>query len=48
MATIKKVRNEVGEGITAQLFSAVKKTGVDEARKEVLKMLAARRTQPSL
>jgi GTP-binding protein len=40
MATIKKVRNEVGEGVTAQLFSAVAKTGVDEARREVLKMLA--------
>ncbi len=40
MATIKKVRHEVGEGVTAQLFSAVNKTGVDEARKEVLKMLA--------
>lgn len=39
MATIKKVRNEVGEGVTAQLFSAVTKTGVDEARREVLKML---------
>jgi GTP-binding protein len=41
MATMKKVRSEVGEGVTAQLFSAVKKTGVDEARKEVVKMLAA-------
>jgi hypothetical protein len=28
--------------VTAQLFSAVKKTGVDEARKEVLKMLAGK------
>lgn len=44
MATIKKVRAEVGEGVTAQLFSAVAKTGVDEARKEVLKML---NTEPS-
>ena len=42
MATIKKVRSAVGEGVTAQLFSAVTKTGVDEARKEVLKMLAAK------
>ena len=40
MATLKKVRNEVGEGVSAQLFSAVAKTGVDEARREVLKMLA--------
>ena len=39
MATIKKVRNEVGDAVTAQLFSSVAKTGVDEARKEVLKML---------
>jgi GTP-binding protein len=41
MATLKKVRTAVGEGVTAQLFSAVAKTGVDEARKEVLGMLAA-------
>lgn len=44
MATLKKVRSSVGAGVTAQLFSAVSKAGVDEARKEVLKMLA---TQPS-
>ncbi|MBL8269991.1 ribosome biogenesis GTP-binding protein YihA/YsxC [Steroidobacter sp.] len=43
MATIKKVLQTVGEAATAQLFSAVKKTGVDEARKEVLGMLAGRR-----
>lgn len=43
MATLKKVRTEAG-GASAQLFSAVKKTGVDEARREVLKMLA---TTPS-
>jgi GTP-binding protein len=42
MATLKKVRAELGESVTAQLFSAVKKTGVDEARKEVLKMLAGK------
>ncbi|MBM0103941.1 YihA family ribosome biogenesis GTP-binding protein [Steroidobacter sp. S1-65] len=42
MATLKKVRSTVGEGVTAQLFSAVSKAGVDEARKEVLKMLATR------
>ena len=44
MATLKKVRSSV-EGATAQLFSAVTKTGVDEARKEVLKMLAAMPTR---
>lgn len=41
MTTLKEVRAAVGEGVSAQLFSAVKKTGVDEARKEVLKMLSA-------
>ncbi len=41
MATLKKVRAGVGEGVTAQLFSAVNKTGVDEARKVVLTMLSA-------
>ena len=38
--TLKKVRAAVGDAATAQLFSAVAKTGVDEARKEVLSMLA--------
>jgi GTP-binding protein len=38
--TLKKVRAAVGDVATAQLFSAVAKTGVDEARKEVLRMLA--------
>lgn len=47
MATLKKVRNEVGEVATAQLFSAVSKTGVEEARNEVLRMLTARSTRPS-
>ncbi len=42
MATLKKVRTTVGDGATAQLFSAVNKTGVDEARKEVLGMLNAK------
>lgn len=41
MATLKKVRAQVGDGVTAQLFSAVNKTGVDEARKVVLAMLDA-------
>jgi GTP-binding protein len=39
-ATLKKVRAAVGDAATAQLFSAPAKTGVDEARKEVLGMLA--------
>jgi GTP-binding protein len=39
MATLKKVRSQVGDSVTAQLFSAVNKTGVDEARKVVLGML---------
>ena len=39
--TIRRVRAAVGEGVTAQLFSAVDKTGVDEARKAVLAMLKA-------
>jgi GTP-binding protein len=47
MATLKKVRTSVGEGVTAQLFSAVNKTGVDEARKEVLKMLAGKARRAS-
>lgn len=39
--TLRKVRAAVGDGVTAQLFSAVAKTGVDEARKEILRMLAS-------
>jgi GTP-binding protein len=39
-STLKKVRAAVGDVATAQLFSAVAKTGVDEARKEILRMLA--------
>jgi GTP-binding protein len=41
ITTMRKVRAEVGEAVGAQLFSAVTKTGVDEARKEVLRMLSA-------
>jgi GTP-binding protein len=41
LATLKKVRAAVGDTATAQLFSAVAKTGVDEARKEILSMLAS-------
>jgi GTP-binding protein len=39
-ATLKKVRTAVGDAAAAQLFSSVAKTGVDDARKEVLRMLA--------
>jgi GTP-binding protein len=38
--TLRRVRGEIEEGTTAQLFSAVDKTGVDQARKAVLAMLA--------
>jgi GTP-binding protein len=44
MATMKKVRAAVGEGASAQLFSAVATPVTDEARKVVLTML---NTQPS-
>lgn len=39
-ATLRAVRDAVNEVATAQLFSAVAKTGVDEARGRVLSMLA--------
>ena len=32
MRVADQVRKEIGEGITAQLFSATKRTGVEEAR----------------
>jgi len=41
--TLRKVRSAVGDAATAQLFSAVDKTGLDDARKAVVGMLAARR-----
>src|SRR5688572_21584854 len=41
MSTLKKVQAAVGDAATSQLFSAVAKTGVDEARKEILRMLAS-------
>ena len=44
MNVLKKVRTAVHARATAQLFSAVAKTGVEEARREVLKMLATGRT----
>ena len=37
--TLRKVRAAVGETATAQLFSAVDKTGVDDARRAVLQMM---------
>lgn len=40
--TLKQVRAQVGDAGTAQLFSAVAKTGVEDARREVLKMLASK------
>ena len=40
-ATLKHVRAHLGDEATAQLFSAVEKTGVDEARREVMRLLAA-------
>jgi GTP-binding protein len=40
MATLRAVRDAVKETATAQLFSAVTKTGVDEARGRVIGMLA--------
>jgi GTP-binding protein len=43
MNTLKGVLARVGDTASAQLFSAVAKTGVDEARREVLKMLATPR-----
>lgn len=40
--TLKRVRGTIGESATAQLFSAVAKTGVDDARSAVLRMLSPR------
>jgi GTP-binding protein len=40
LSTLKKVQTAIGDAVTAQLFSAVAKTGVDDARKEILRMLA--------
>lgn len=42
LGVLKEVRAQVGETASAQLFSAVNKTGVDEARRAVLAMLAAK------
>jgi GTP-binding protein len=42
-ATLRKVREAAGEIASAQLFSAVTKAGVDEARARVIAMLQGRR-----
>ena len=41
--TLRRVRSAIGEGTTAQLFSSVDKTGLDDARKAVIGMLTAPR-----
>jgi GTP-binding protein len=43
LTLLKRVQAEIADTATAQLFSAVAKTGVDEARRAVLKMLATPR-----
>jgi GTP-binding protein len=43
-AVLRRVLTEIEGTATAQLFSAVAKTGVDEARREVLRMLSQPRT----
>lgn len=40
-ATLKQVQNEVGDAASAQLFSAMTKTGVDQARRQVIQWLSA-------
>jgi hypothetical protein len=40
---LKKVREAAGEIASAQLFSAVTKAGIDEARARVIAMLQGRR-----
>jgi GTP-binding protein len=44
--TLKQVQSRVAGVATAQLFSAVAGTGLDEARQEVLRMLAERAAGP--
>ena len=43
ISTLNQVRKEVGEGITAQLFSATKRTGVEEAREALDRMVSISR-----
>ncbi|MBS0375895.1 MAG: YihA family ribosome biogenesis GTP-binding protein [Proteobacteria bacterium] len=42
LATLARVRREVGDGVSAQLFSATQKTGVDEARRMLRRYLTAK------
>jgi len=42
LSVLKDVRAQVGDTASAQLFSAVSKTGVDEARRAVMGMLEAK------
>lgn len=44
--TLKNVRSRLGGTATAQLFSAISRAGVDEARHEVLRLLAAHERRP--
>jgi GTP-binding protein len=46
--TIKRARAELGEAATAQLFSALSKEGVDEARRVLKSMLARQRGGPAV
>lgn len=46
LSTLKQVRTQVDGAVSAQLFSAVDKTGVDEARREVLRMLGGENAPP--
>jgi GTP-binding protein len=41
-STLARVRREVGDQATAQLFSATRKTGVDEARRALRRYVAAK------
>ncbi len=44
--TLRRARSELGEAATAQLFSAVTKEGIDEARRVLRSMLAGTRSEP--
>lgn len=43
LTTLKQVRGRLADAASAQLFSAVDKTGVDEARRQVLRILESDR-----
>jgi GTP-binding protein len=47
-ATLQRARAELGEAATTQLFSALSKEGVDEARAVLGRMLARQATAPEL